>query len=189
MATNAQLVLSQGFLLVGVSQWKAWLAECVGRGEGFNQHYGSRHGPCSSNPRGQPADRSPHRRLGAVWRCSARDGHHTGLTSPRRWFRLSELRDAGKSVDTQSFQGTTTDVDWLCWPRKSEGDGPMKLAHSSGPWRGSKHAQNHRCCANGLSKLGDSGGGPSLCGRPGVCLFLGVPPCAGWSRWEPPFGL
>ena len=32
MATTAQLVLSQGFLLVGVSQWRAWSPECAAGG-------------------------------------------------------------------------------------------------------------------------------------------------------------
>ena len=51
-------------------------------------------------------------------------------------------------------------------PGKSEGDGPMKLARSSGPWHGLKPVQNHRCYANGLNRLGDSGGGLCSPARP-----------------------
>ena len=80
------------------------------------------------------------------------------------WF--SELRDAERSADTPSFLGTTTDVDWSCWPAKSEGAGPMRLALSSGLWRDSEHAQNRHCCANWWSKRGDSGGGPCSPVRP-----------------------
>ena len=94
-----------------------------------------------------------------VFEVSFRHTDGTGRPGAARndvW--LSELRDGGRNVDTQSFQGTTTDVDWLCWPWKSEGDGPMKLARSSGLWHDSKPVQNHRCYANKLNRFGDSGG-------------------------------
>ena len=40
-----------------------------------------------------------------------------------------------------------------------------RWSDASGPWRGSKHVQNHHCCANGWSKFGDSGVGPHSLGR------------------------